>query len=280
MNLRRTAVGTAAGLAALSGAGLALLGPPGTDGHDMRRTTLAPSSVPTFDARSSNASRRELSAVERLRVRRSRPALCALPPREKKLPPGTVRGLAHHLHQYPALSLATATQDEAARHLVTSIQRATRIWRDPRRAAVAGFVTRHARRPKRVAVGFLHAEHRPYSHDERYLDPRRPETLVYANVPGRPLVLIGVMFSMPRGLQGVTPGGPITRWHWHVVCARGGGRGITPRPDGSCPRGSQLRQGSEMMHVWFTGDLRSAFAVHAPEPELCAAGLLPASHCR
>jgi hypothetical protein len=34
-----------------------------------------------------------------------------------------------------------------------------------------------------------------------------------------------------------------------------------------------------MMHVWFTGDLRSAFAIHAPEPELCRAGLLPAATC-
>jgi hypothetical protein len=40
------------------------------------------------------------------------------------------------------------------------------------------------------------------------------------------------------------------------------------------------RQDSEMMHVWFTRDLRSAFAIHAPGPELCAANLLPAATCR
>ena len=34
-----------------------------------------------------------------------------------------------------------------------------------------------------------------------------------------------------------------------------------------------------MMHVWFTRDLRSAFAIHAPWPELCAARLLPAKTC-
>ena len=34
------------------------------------------------------------------------------------------------------------------------------------------------------------------------------------------------------------------------------------------------------MHIWFTGDLRSAFAIHAPVPELCVAGLLPHEHCR
>jgi hypothetical protein len=34
-----------------------------------------------------------------------------------------------------------------------------------------------------------------------------------------------------------------------------------------------------MLHVWFTGDLRSAFAIRAPAPELCAAGYLPRSRC-
>jgi hypothetical protein len=34
-----------------------------------------------------------------------------------------------------------------------------------------------------------------------------------------------------------------------------------------------------MMHVWFTRDLRSAFAIHAPEPELCRDSLLPAGTC-
>jgi hypothetical protein len=34
-----------------------------------------------------------------------------------------------------------------------------------------------------------------------------------------------------------------------------------------------------MMHIWFTRDLRSAFAIHAPVPELCVADLLPQEHC-
>ena len=35
-----------------------------------------------------------------------------------------------------------------------------------------------------------------------------------------------------------------------------------------------------MMHVWFTRDLRSAFAIGAPEPELCRDGLLSGAFCR
>ena len=58
-----------------------------------------------------------------------------------------------------------------------------------------------------------------FSNDDHYLDPQEPEVLIYANAPRRPLVLIGVMFAVPRGVRGPTPGGPITRWHTHLVCA-------------------------------------------------------------
>jgi hypothetical protein len=224
----------------------------------------------------------------------ARVALCSVPPASAAgagrrfaafragatLPPGTLRGLAHRLRQYPAVSLATAAQRRAARRLLDEARRSARAWRDPRRAAAAGFAAeRPRRRPGDRSIGFLHAEHRRFSADRTFLDPSRPEVLIYVNAPGRPLVLVGVMFSVPRGVRGVTPGGPVTRWHSHLVCARGDRRGLKPRPDGSCSPGTRLRRGSEMMHLWFTGDLRSAFAIHAPEPELCAARLLPAMHC-
>jgi hypothetical protein len=221
-------------------------------------------------------------------------ALCSVPPlsavgagREAvafrardPLPPRTLRGLAHRLQQYPAVSLATAAQRRAARRLLEQARTAASAYRDSRSAIAAGFTAeRPARRPGNRSIGFLHAEHRRYSADRAFLDPAHPEVLIYVNAPGRPLALVGVMFSVPRGVLGATPGGPVTRWHSHLVCLRGGERGLAPRPDGSCPPGARLRSGSEMMHVWFTGDLRSAFAIHAPEPELCAAGLLPAAHC-
>ena len=47
-----------------------------------------------------------------------------------------------------------------------------------------------------------------------------------------------------------------------------------------CPAGTHLHIGRvEMMHVWFTHDLRSAFGARPPEPELCAAALIPRSYC-
>lgn len=198
-----------------------------------------------------------------------------------RLPPGALRGNEHRLTQYPAVSLASAWQRAAAVRLLARIGSATRLWPTPADAGRAGFdIAQAARRRPGLAVAYLHAEHRRYSDDRRFLDPQRPEALIYANVPGRPLALVGAMFSMPRGRLGLTPGGPITRWHTHTVCMQGKRRGLSPRGDGSCPPGARKREGSEMLHVWFTADLRSSFAIHAPEPELCRVRLLPRPYCR
>jgi hypothetical protein len=196
-----------------------------------------------------------------------------------RLPPETLRGPEDRLLQYPSVSLANGAQLAAAKRLRREIQTAARGLRNPRAAAAAGFDTARLRRAGDAAGLYLHAEHRRNSNDDRYLQPRQPEALIFANVPGRPLVLVGFMFSVPRGVHGPTPGGPITRWHTHRVCARGQQRGLAPRADGSCPHGSTARQGSEMLHFWLTEDLRSAYAIHGPAPELCAAGLLPHGRC-
>jgi len=191
-----------------------------------------------------------------------------------------VRGLIDDLPQYPSPELASPRDRAAAARLLGAVEQAAKRWRTPAQAAAAGFDTHQAkRRAGDTSVHYLHGEHKAWGTDPRLLDPRRPKALIYANAPGHPLLLVGVMFSMPRGVRGPSPGGAITRWHRHHVCAQGVNRGLKPRADGSCPPGTTLREGSEMMHIWFTGDLRSAFAIHAPEPELCLAGRLPAGYC-
>ncbi|MEI7760610.1 MAG: hypothetical protein WCJ67_07525 [Thermoleophilia bacterium] len=207
--------------------------------------------------------------------------LCTLKPGQATLPPGRLHGLALHLQQYPDVALATSQQRRAANRLLRRVRRAAGRWSDVTAAAASGFDTHLATRaPGDDAVGYLHAEHRRNSADKRILDPRRPESLIYATEPGRRPRLVGVMFSVPRRVLGPTPGGALTRWHSHIVCMRGNKRGLTPRPDGSCPSGASKSQGSEMLHIWFTHDLRSAFAVHAPLPELCRDGLLTKKACR
>ena len=76
--------------------------------------------------------------------------------------------------------------------------------------------------------------------------PASPEGLDLRERPRRPLVIVGVMFSVRRDERGPSPGGPITRRHSHLVCTVGERRGVAQRQDGSCPLGARLRQGSEM----------------------------------
>jgi hypothetical protein len=156
-------------------------------------------------------------------------------------------------------------------------------WRDPDAVVRAGYDTRTApRKPGDRSIHYFHAERAAFAGPRVVLDPRRPKALIFANAPGRPLVLVGAMWSTRDGEVGPTPGGPIARWHSHVIClATGKRRGTKPPASGTCPAGSRLVQGKrEMMHIWFTKDLRSAFAIRAPEPELCDLGLLPAGYCR
>jgi hypothetical protein len=210
--------------------------------------------------------------------------VCSLPQGSEKLAPTARRGFIDHLLQYPAVQLATRTERRRARHILEQLE-ASAVrggWRDIASAERAGFDTGTApRKPGDTSVHYFHAERHQEPRRGRILDVTRPKALIYANAPGRPLVLVGAMWSTRDGEVGPTPAGPILRWHSHVVCKEGTKRGLKPLPGGRCPPGAQLTQGaSEMLHVWFTRDLRSAFAIRAPEPELCVAGSLPRSYCK
>jgi hypothetical protein len=214
-----------------------------------------------------------------------RPSLvCKLPAQAEKLPATARRGLVQHLRQYPVVRLATPQQRLRARRILDGLVAAAERgrWRDLQAARRAGFDTRTAeRKPGDLSVRYFHAERHQEPQGRSIFNLRRPKALIYANAPGRPLVLVGAMWSTRDGKIGPTPAGSIMRWHSHVVCKKGAKRGFKPPASGKCPAGSRLTQGtSEMLHVWFTPDLRSAFAIRAPEPELCRAGLLPRGHCR
>ena len=211
----------------------------------------------------------------------TRRIVCTLPPGATRLPASARRGLIGHLEQYPDLSLATARERAAATRILALLADRARRWTTLAAAKRAGFETRTSRRKSDdVTAHYLHAEKLRERRGGPVFDPRRPKALIFAREPGRPAVLVGVMYSVQRGERGPSPGGPITRWHSHRVCSVGVKRGLRPRDDGTCPRGAAALQGSEMMHVWFTRDLRSAFAIGAPEPELCRDGLLSGAFCR
>ncbi len=150
---------------------------------------------------------------------------------------------AHHKDtpQYPDVAGATDDQRAAAQSLLDRALRATAKYRDVGRARADGYRVDPAKRNRKGRLApALHAGNPAYRNDGRTLDPERPETLVYGRKDGR-LVLIGVLFSVPASAKAPTPGGPITRWHTH-----------------------EGRAGRQMMHVWFTDDLRSAYARRVP----------------
>ena len=177
-------------------------------------------------------------------------------------------GAPKHVHGPNLAPVAAASDDERARAEAlwkASAANAER-WRDQAAAARAGFRFRDQDEagPGRP-VRFLHVPNPAWRADGRVLDPAHPETLVYWTGPGERLTLVGVMYTAPRGAHGNTVGGPITRWHDHESCRDPVTQAKLGRPvDGACPQGQVYRRSVEMMHVWFTDDLATAFALRAP----------------
>jgi hypothetical protein len=238
----------------------------------------------TASGRAERATPPRADPVAAVQIATKRRLVCTLPRGAAKLPARSRRGLIDHLLQYPVVTLATPRQRRAAEHVLAELVSASRRgrWSDLRAVERAGYETRTApRKPGDRSIHYFHAERRQEPRGAVILDPRRPKALIYANAPDHPLVLVGAMWSMRRGELGPTPAGPIMRWHSHIICSDGVRRGTKPPAGGRCPPGTELRQGrSEMLHVWFTRDLRSAFAIRAPQPELCTARLLPRDFCK
>jgi hypothetical protein len=188
---------------------------------------------------------------------------------------GDGEAMAEHSHGPNLPEVAAASDDERARAeaLWKASEAGAERWRDPDAAAAAGFRFRGGDEagPGR-RVRFLHVPNPAWRADGRVLDPTRPETLVYWNGPGDRLTLVGVMYTAARGAAGPTVGGPITRWHDHESCRDPATRARLGRPvDGVCPEGQVYRRSGEMLHVWFTDDLATAFARRAPLAALRAA---------
>jgi hypothetical protein len=189
--------------------------------------------------------------------------------------PDGAAGAGHdHGQNLPDVAAATEAERASAEALWTASMAAAERWRDPQAAAAAGFRfegTGGAAGPERRGR-FLHVPNPAWRGDGRVLDPTRPETLVYWRAPGDRLVLVGVMYTAARGAPGPAVGGSITRWHDHESCRDPATRAKLGRPvAGACPPGQVYRRSGEMMHVWFTDDLATAFARRAPVAALRAA---------
>jgi hypothetical protein len=130
--------------------------------------------------------------------------------------------------------------EQTAAHLVR--------WRDASVAEAAGY-----RSIGDGASGYEHLVHPLHSLDERILDPRRPESLVYrVGDGGRELV--SAMYILPPGrtMEDVPDlGDPRAVWHTHEdLCFGEDGRLTGRYVDGRCvPAGTRIVT-PPMLHVW------------------------------
>lgn len=150
----------------------------------------------------------------------------------------------------------TEAQQRAAAELAAQTRQATARYTDLRAALADGYRTSLSKTGTDV-----HLENKANGKDGAVLDPQRPEMLVYAVEGGR-ATLLGVVYVMERaGRAGPQPGGPITRWHAHNLCATAlpPGLGIVS-PYGGCPALSVSVASPEMMHVWTVDNPGGAFA--------------------
>ncbi|MDF0529336.1 hypothetical protein P0W64_10275 [Tsukamurella sp. 8F] len=161
----------------------------------------------------------------------------------------------------PDVAAASDAQRAAAADLLQQSEADTAKYSDVTAAKAAGYDLDSAlkraekKRPalakhlKRVDAGatpkmmpMLHVANVEFRKDGKVLDPNAPETLMYEYQAGGHWKLIGVMYTAAESYPAAppTPGGPITRWHYH---SRSGGASL-------------------MMHVFFVpgNDLAHAFA--------------------
>jgi hypothetical protein len=179
---------------------------------------------------------------------------------------GAAGGAGHdHQQNLPDVNAATPEQRAKAQSLLDRSIAATRKYVDPAAAKAAGYRTDVAK----PEAKFPHAGNPAYRNDGKLIDPTRPESLVYWRGPQGRLVLVGVLYAVPKGTAVPDVAGPLTRWHSHQACVDPAARKKLSKPqDGRCPQGQQLRESGQMMHVWFTDDLATAYARRPPAEAL------------
>jgi hypothetical protein len=149
----------------------------------------------------------------------------------------------------PDVGTASPFEQAGATELLTRTRDATSAYGDLDAARRAGYDVDAAlaRVRQRRGLGddamprMLHVPNLAARCDGKALDPSAPESLMYMR-HGDSWQLVGVMYLATEVAPAAppSPGGPITRWHYH------------PLPNGTTT--------GLMMHVFFTDDLATAYA--------------------
>ena len=138
----------------------------------------------------------------------------------------------------------TRAQRTAAAEFVRAVKLATYRYADVKQAILDGYSSDG--KPTNAVV---HYDSKTARNDGVKLDPKRPESLVYANTYDGPM-LLGVLFTMGSSrTPGPQFGGCLTVWHSHSTCKPPVGPS-RPTTDGVCPPGTELRRTGDMIHTW------------------------------
>jgi len=150
----------------------------------------------------------------------------------------------------------TEEQESRARELIYATQEFLPAWADYDQAVEQGWVSIGDQ-----STGFEHLVNRALIVDDKFLDPRAPESLVY-QVEGSDRTLVSAMFMADLGVSLDDPqltdfAGPLMQWHVHDnLCFRidSSGKSVVAgvlNNLGECPEGSsQGGSGVAMVHVW------------------------------
>jgi hypothetical protein len=158
---------------------------------------------------------------------------------------GAVSGEGH-VHA-PCEAPVTGAEQSAADALVAETRATLARWSDFDAAVADGFT--HITPDGRLVVHYGRAD---WIDDGRVLDPRHPESLVYAFPPRGEPVLLGAMYLTEADGAQPQVAGCLVQWHTHTnlcVAPRVGMVAVVD-DEGSCPSGSVNEETRAMVHVW------------------------------
>ena len=152
---------------------------------------------------------------------------------------------ATHEEEDPPDDGATAAQRLAADRLAEATRVAVRGYSTPAAAQAAGY-----RLLSTSDEFLLHYGNAAYMTDDRVLDPRRVEGLVFVRLADGSELLVGAMYMAKTG-EGPDLGGPITTWEEHTgVCLTEQQQVAPTLPDGRCLPGTTRGSSGDALHLW------------------------------
>lgn len=175
----------------------------------------------------------------------------------------------------PCTAKPSPAQEKSAQNLVDTSWKYAKRFRSLAAAKRAGY--RPLTPTGQAVVHYINpAYYRAMLQGGAILNPKEPQSLVYANTPKGAVLVADMYITSPRGGQTPQPGGCLTQWHVHTNLCFERGHGVVAElgpAHPTCPPGSRNRVTQPMLHVWFVPvpggptaiDASNAQVVHAAE---------------